>query len=92
MIASFDSGKRGPLDPSLLDAVLDAAGLASRRRRIRCPHCAWQPSRLDRWSCFCGTEWNTFDTAGKCPGCGFQWQWTQCLRCKRRAEHARWYE
>jgi hypothetical protein len=70
MFPSFDSGNPGPLDPSLLDAILDAAGLSGRRRRIRCPLCDWEPRRFDRWECFCGTAWNTFDTGGRCPGCG----------------------
>ena len=48
---------------------------------IRCPHCRWRPSASDRWQCecaftpeppfnSCGTSWNTFETRGRCPGCG----------------------
>ena len=60
-------------------------------QRIRCPLCAWVPRREDRWSCRCGHAWNTFETGGKCPGCGFQWAVTQCLRCHEFSAHRRWY-
>ena len=70
--------------------------------RIRCPLCEWQPTPSSLWSCYgadtpeapftgCGTEWNTFDTGGKCPGCGHQWRWTSCLRCGGWSLHAEWY-
>jgi hypothetical protein len=70
---------------------------------IRCPHCAWRPSSHDRWCCqsnggpeppfrSCGTNWNTFSTKGRCPGCSHQWQWTLCLRCVEWSPHADWYE
>jgi len=67
--------------------------------RIRCPLCRWQPRASSRWSCSdfgahegCGTEWNTFDTRGRCPGCSYQWTWTDCLRCFRSSLHEAWYE
>jgi hypothetical protein len=70
---------------------------------IRCPHCKWQPSRASRWACVsgggpephfasCGTVWNTFETAGRCPGCQHQWRWTSCLRCGQWSLHVEWYE
>jgi hypothetical protein len=71
--------------------------------RIRCPLCFWQPSASSRWTCVrqstpeppfnaCGTAWNTFDTRGKCPGCGHQWIWTTCLHCRVASRHDEWYE
>lgn len=72
-------------------------------RRIRCPRCQWQPAASSTWVCWsgegpeppfpsCGTTWNTFATAGHCPGCGHQWQWTSCLRCHEWSLHVDWYE
>jgi len=70
---------------------------------IRCPLCAWRPSPSSRWACVCtdtpepffpscGTSWNTFETRGRCPGCGHQWIWTSCLHCGEWSLHADWYE
>jgi hypothetical protein len=59
--------------------------------RIRCPKCAWRPRSWDRWSCLCGTEWNTFDTRGVCPGCAHAWKQTQCLKCGFFSPHEDWY-
>ncbi len=75
----------------------------ARQARIRCPHCRWQPRRSDHWACCpagapehfeggCGTVWHTFDTRGLCPGCGYQWRHTMCLRCGQWALHQAWYE
>lgn len=63
------------------------------RRRIRCPACAWEPSRGDRWYCSpgCGYAWNTFDTRALCPGCAHQWTYTVCLSCGVASAHDAWY-
>jgi hypothetical protein len=77
--------------------------VAAGRARIRCPVCTWEPSRRSRWYCApvgapefffggCGTAWNTFDTRGRCPGCGYQWRHTACLRCGAYSLHETWYE
>lgn len=60
---------------------------------IRCPQCAWRPKAESRWACVrtCGTEWNTFWTAGVCPGCGKAWHVTQCPSCNKRSPHKNWY-
>ena len=60
---------------------------------IYCPKCSWRPSATDRWWCVpgCRTVWNTFWTRGLCPGCGHQWQETQCLRCHKMSPHESWY-
>src|SRR5690349_12014389 len=70
--------------------------------RIRCPLCNWHPRPSDRWVCWdcpvpeqfydgCGTQWNTFETHGKCPGCQHQWRYTSCLLCDRYSLHEDWY-
>jgi hypothetical protein len=59
--------------------------------RIRCPQCDWTPGVQDRWSCKCGHRWNTFETGGRCPSCGYQWEVTGCLRCGRSSPHSDWY-
>jgi len=77
--------------------------VATRRSRIRCPECSWEPRKSDTWWCDdcdwpeffkggCGTTWHTFDTGGVCPGCGHRWQWTSCLRCHNWSLHDDWYE
>lgn len=67
---------------------------ADRWRRIRCPKCKWQPNRSSRWQCRadCRHVWNTFDTHGVCPACGYAWRETQCLRCHVMSPHVDWYE
>ncbi len=75
---------------------------ASAKSRIRCPACHWQPDAQSRWYCMsmgppenfnagCGHGWNTFDTAGLCPGCLHQWQHTTCLKCGVTSLHDDWY-
>ena len=92
----------------VLDLLLSLAcfGLVVRRlnpetrdldrhdRRIRCPRCGWEPARHDRWFCDpgCHCRWNTFDTAGICPGCTKEWDQTACLSCHQWSPHADWYE
>ena len=63
-------------------------------KRIRCPKCAWQPRKSDLWSCGppCYCEWNTFDTAGRCPLCNKVWLQTKCLSCLQWSAHVDWYE
>ncbi|MGH9372807.1 MAG: hypothetical protein ACRD15_14875, partial [Vicinamibacterales bacterium] len=61
--------------------------------KIRCPLCNWQPQKPDRWSCDpgCHNRWNTFETAGICPGCAKHWDETACLQCSRWSAHEAWY-
>jgi len=63
------------------------------RGKIRCPKCAWEPEKSDRWRCEpgCGHVWNTFETHGLCPGCSKQWTDTKCLRCSQWSAHDEWY-
>ena len=83
-------------DPSRADFAEKLSDFlrATRGRRIRCPKCAWEPDRESRWICLleCGTVWNTFETAGRCPGCNRVWQDTACLACHRWSPHVDWYE
>jgi hypothetical protein len=66
-------------------------GDGDRWNKIRCPRCAWQPKRSDRWQCSCLHLWNTFETRGVCPECSYRWQETMCLRCAKWSPHAAWY-
>ncbi|RMF58821.1 MAG: hypothetical protein D6746_09155 [Bacteroidetes bacterium] len=59
--------------------------------RIACPRCSYEPRAEDRWICTCQTSWNTFDTQGRCPGCGKIWRQTCCPRCARWSPHHAWY-
>lgn len=104
-MAPFDLRRR-PADPGVERIIRDASAPADEdktTRRIRCPHCAWEPDAQSRWSCVrtgppeyfdggCGTAWNTFDTGGRCPGCAHAWRHTACLRCSQWSLHADWYE
>lgn len=71
--------------------------------KIRCPLCEWRPTAASTWCCYgedtpephfdwCGTQWNTFTTRGRCPGCQHQWKWTSCLGCSGWSLHEDWYE
>jgi hypothetical protein len=62
-----------------------------RAVRIYCPLCAWKPHPADRWCCACSHVWNTFESGGACPGCGFAWKVTQCLSCFALSPHGDWY-
>jgi hypothetical protein len=91
-------------DPVWHKTVTDSSGTTKDALGdIRCPHCQWRPQPSSRWCCRClhtpeppfvgcGTLWNTFATAGVCPGCGHRWQWTSCHRCHGWALHVDWYE
>lgn len=59
--------------------------------RIACPRCRASPKSTDSWQCKCGHCWNTFDTRGLCPACGYQWTETACPRCGVLSPHADWY-
>ena len=74
--------------------LIDAQVFEPDFLKIRCPRCQWQPQKTDRWLCSPGCQhcWNTFETAGICPGCTKQWEATVCLRCHQWSPHADWYE
>lgn len=87
----------------IIDQVLRSDEAGAGFAAIRCPLCRWQPRASDLWFCGdcdypeffyggCGTEWNTFATRGRCPGCTHRWRWTSCLSCDGWSLHERWYE
>jgi rubrerythrin len=58
----------------------------------RCPYCLWVASPDDDWYCDkCGCVWDTFETHGKCPICGYQWTQTKCPSCNHWSPHDDWY-
>jgi hypothetical protein len=59
--------------------------------KITCPKCGWEPNGYHYWKCACGQTWNTFETKGKCPNCGKQWQDTHCPGCGDPSKHETWY-
>jgi hypothetical protein len=59
--------------------------------RIACPRCGFSPKTGDRWQCKCTHRWNTFETRGLCPGCGYQWTETACPRCGELSPHLDWH-
>jgi hypothetical protein len=94
--------KRSPKFDALLKTFEDVTD-QDAFKGIRCPICAWKPDAFSLWSCSCqdtpeppfpscGTVWNTFRTAGRCPGCSHQWKWTSCLSCQGWSPHVEWYE
>ena len=63
--------------------------------KIECPKCQWEPDGGAYWQCNCGHVWNTFDTAGRCPACSYQWKHTCCptfIGCGRFSPHIDWYK
>ena len=84
-------GGDDPFDEDRLKDFLRDDDEKTGGRRIRCPLCGWTPRSEDRWMCTCLHAWNTFDTRGRCPGCGQQWLHTQCLHCGAWSPHDEWY-
>ncbi len=80
-----------PVPPPRHEEGGDGGGITTGGKKIRCPRCAWQPRKDDRWSCRCGHAWNTFDTRGRCPECRYIWDVTQCLSCHEFSLHEAWY-
>jgi predicted RNA-binding Zn-ribbon protein involved in translation (DUF1610 family) len=65
--------------------------MSANEEKICCPKCSWEPDGHAYWTCSCGISWNTFETYGKCPGCGKIWRDTQCPECVKWSPHADWY-
>ncbi|UZR94134.1 hypothetical protein [Chondrinema litorale] len=65
--------------------------MSNTEEKIACPKCTWEPDGKPYWRCHCGCIWNTFDTYGKCPDCGFVHKKTQCISCAQLSPHPDWY-
>ncbi|MDO1448141.1 hypothetical protein Q0590_17840 [Rhodocytophaga aerolata] len=65
--------------------------MSVNEEKIACPKCSWEPDGHAYWTCSCGISWNTFETYGKCPGCGKIWRDTQCPECAKWSPHVDWY-
>lgn len=65
--------------------------MSANEEKIACPKCSWEPDGHAHWTCSCGISWNTFETYGKCPGCGKIWRDTQCPECAKWSPHVDWY-
>jgi hypothetical protein len=64
---------------------------SEHEEKILCPKCEWEPDGYPYWMCHCGYVWNTFDTYGKCPKCGYIHRNTQCIECGKTSPHPDWY-
>lgn len=65
--------------------------------QIECPRCGWEPDGGAYWMCSaCGHQWNTFDTAARCPRCHVQYERTACIPwaggCHAYEPHVDWYK
>jgi Zn-dependent protease len=62
-----------------------------RRAGFACPSCHAQPPLGALWRCAqCGNAFDTFETNAACPGCGAQYNLTQCLDCGTRSAMNDW--
>lgn len=53
-----------------------------RRAGFACPGCHSSPPAAALWGCRkCGSKFDTFETLAACPGCGQQFNVTQCIDC-----------
>jgi hypothetical protein len=63
--------------------------------KIRCPKCSWEPDGKPYWQCGCGNQFDAFITAGTCPECKKDWEFTQCVDfaggCNHVSPHLDWY-
>ncbi len=64
--------------------------------KIACPKCNWEPDGKPYWACSdCGTAWDTFSTAARCPTCKRQYKITACILhaggCTEASPHLDWY-
>lgn len=58
-----------------------------------CPSCKTEPLPFQTWRCFCGESFNHFETGGKCPSCGYNHEYTECMSysCQKISLHVDWY-
>jgi hypothetical protein len=82
-LSTQTNSKRRMLSPAELEELFGAAIPG-----VSCPKCKRPPRTKNLWTCKCGHHRNTFDTRGLCPGCGFQWDITECLQCGATSPHS----
>ena len=81
---------------ALYAAFLSWNGFQQARRMVKlnagpkyqdyaCPSCHAHPPMAALWRCSCGAAYDTFATAGRCPGCQASSSTTQCSSCGSRA-------
>ena len=62
-----------------------------RRMGLKCPSCGMAPPIGNYWACAnCHQQFDTFETAGRCPHCATQYNTTTCLDCRRSAPQHEW--
>ena len=62
-----------------------------RRMGLRCPSCKASPPVGPYWGCAnCRQSFDTFETGGRCPHCGAQYDVTACLDCRRSSPQHEW--
>jgi Zn-dependent protease len=62
-----------------------------RREGFACPACQTAPPLGEHWRCgHCGRTFDTFLTRAVCPGCGAQFNMTQCLDCGTASPFTAW--
>jgi Zn-dependent protease len=62
-----------------------------RHQGFACPSCQAAPPIGTFWSCgACGTAFDTFETAARCPHCGAQFAVTRCADCGVGSPLAAW--
>ncbi len=64
---------------------------APRRADAVCPMCRQHPPEIPIWRCPCGATFDTFQTAGVCPGCGQGFFTTACPFCQQSTPLGLWY-
>jgi GNAT superfamily N-acetyltransferase len=63
-----------------------------RPAAIRCPRCSWEHAGGDKWCCVgCGRTFDTFESRGLCPHCGFVSTTTECPGCEVSQPHFDFY-
>jgi Zn-dependent protease len=71
--------------------ALTALEQIPRRREYTCPACHTHPPIGPVWRCHeCGTEFDTFETRGRCPNCQITFPTTICIDCRKSFPLAEW--
>lgn len=58
---------------------------------LKCPSCGMAPPIGPYWGCAnCHQQFDTFESAGRCPHCNTQYGVTTCLDCRRSSPQHEW--